>query len=194
MNLPFGENGYQLVEGLLDESKLALASAAIDHSSASGLTKLRTDKAVGHAEDEYSPRIGDMLLEHCRPAVEKVVGRELVSSYAYWRIYREGGVMMRHKDRAASEVAVSISLGAEPGTPAWPLCIQDLHGTEMAVTIPRGAGLVYQGHAVEHWREPLEKGAHKQLFIFYVFKHGEFAAHAGDKIDVPVSRWGNADE
>ena len=46
MNLPFWENGYQLVEGLLDESKLALASAAIDHSSASGLTKLRTDKEL----------------------------------------------------------------------------------------------------------------------------------------------------
>ncbi|QUL38313.1 hypothetical protein [Erythrobacter sp. JK5] len=194
MTLPFWEDGYQLVEGLLDQDKLALASAAMDHSSASGLTKLRTDPAVGHAEDEYSPRIGDMLLAHCQPAIEAVVGRALIGSYAYWRIYREGGVMQRHRDRAASEVAVSIGIGTEPGTPDWPLRIQDLHGKEMAIVIPPGAGLVYQGHAIEHWRDRLDTGAQRQLFIFYVFKDGEFANHAGDRIEVPVSRWGNADD
>lgn len=179
----FWEDGYQLVDGLLDESKIALASASMNLSSERGDMLHRSDPMVLNADDEYSPVIGDMLLSHCRAAIEEVVGEPLVESHAYWRIYRAGGVMKRHKDRPACEVSATITIESEDGAPDWPISIKDLKGHEKAVTIKPGAGLVYQGHKVEHWRDALPDGAHKQLFMFYVLRDGDFTQHAFDQTD-----------
>ena len=172
-----------MVEGLLDRSKIDLAIAAMDDASKSGRMLHRDDPSVVNADDEYSPLIGEMLLRHCKPALEEVVGKPLVPSHAYWRIYRRGGVMSRHKDRAACEVSVSVTIGSEPDIGGWPLSIRDLNGKEHSLDIPVGAGVAYQGHKIEHWRDALEAEAHRQMFLFYVIEGGEFSEHAGDAKD-----------
>ncbi len=177
----FWDQGYAIVDDVLDQSKLDLVSAAMDISSRNGATLERADGCVTKAEDEYSPVAGEMLLRHCRGAFEAVIGRELVETCAYWRIYHRGAALQRHKDRTACEISVTLPIGMEPEDSMWPIWIKDLHGNPQSIELRPGAGLVYQGHKVEHWREPLTAQSQKQLLFHYILKDGEFTEHALDE-------------
>lgn len=177
----FWDRGYAIVDDVLDQSKLDLISAAMDLSSRSGATFERADQCVTNAEDEYSPFAGEMLLRHCRTAFETIIGRELIETCAYWRIYHQGAALERHKDRAACEVSVSLPIGTEPEKAMWPLEIKDLRGEHRSIKLRPGSGLLYQGHKIEHWREPLTSQSQKQLLFHYVLKDGEFTDQALDQ-------------
>ncbi|MEL7730457.1 hypothetical protein AAG612_13060 [Citromicrobium bathyomarinum] len=185
----FWDGGYTLVEGLLDETKLDFATRAIDASDRQGVMRRRTDPFLELADDEYSPVFGEILLRHCRPRIEAVIGRPLLETCAYWRIYRAGSLLQPHRDRVACEISATLTISSEPEGQAWPIFVEDLHGTEVPVTIPPGSGLVYQGAKVKHWREPLPSGSHRQLLLHYVLKDGRFRDHVFDKRDTdPIMR------
>ncbi len=181
MTSNFWNQGYAIVDGLLDQSKLNLVSAAMDVSSRNGATLERADGCVTKAEDEYSPVAGELLLRHCRAVFEEAIGRELVETCAYWRIYHHGAALGRHKDRAACEVSVTLPIATRPENTMWPIWIKDLQGNPKSIELQPGAGLIYQGHRIEHWREPLEAQSQKQLLFHYILKDGEFTDHALDK-------------
>lgn len=181
MTQPFWNRGYDIVEGLLDASHIEMVSRSMELSLRDGRMKTSDPKFIDAGEDEYSPVFGEMLLRHCRPAVAGAVGRELLDSYAYWRVYRHGTSMKRHRDRAGSEIAVSISIAADPTPTAWPLMIEDLHGETRAIVLKPGTGIVYQGHKVHHWRDALPGQSQMQLMLFYVLKDGNFSKHEFDQ-------------
>lgn len=127
--------------------------------------------------NEYAPLPAQMLLKSLMPAFSELVGRELLPSYALWRIYEHDAQLFRHRDRTACEVSVSIPIAAEPDTP-WPIGVADLHGEEHLVALPMGSALVYQGIAVPHWREAFEGQFNYQLLLHYVVADGPFAGRA----------------
>ena len=51
--------------------------------------------------------------------MNKLVGEKLLPTYAYARIYKNGAELVKHKDRPACEVSVTLHLGSD-GT-SWPL-------------------------------------------------------------------------
>lgn len=180
MTNAFWDRGYEVVDDLLDPDLLHFVSQAMDVSLSKGGIRKSGVKFVSHAEDEYSPVLGELVLRQCRERIERVVGCELVQSYAYWRIYREGAELEPHTDRDAGEVAVTITIEAEPADEVWPIGVADLEGKEASLTLQPGSGVVYQGHRVTHWREPLTTPWQKQLMLFYVQKDGEYEGHAFD--------------
>lgn len=185
----FWNRGYAVVEGLLDQAKLDFASNAIGATAAKGTMRKRDDDCVRRAYDEYSPVFGEILLRHCRPMIEAAIGRELLESYAYWRIYHKGAELMPHMDRAACEISVTLTIASDPEGDIWPILVEDLEGNEVPIRIAPGSGLVYQGSRVRHWRKPLQATAQKQLLLHYVLKDGLFADHAFDKRDAdPMKR------
>ena len=48
-------------------------------------------------------------------------GLKLVPTYAYCRLYKNGNILRRHKDRPSCEISTTIHLG---GTP-WPIFMDD---------------------------------------------------------------------
>ncbi|MEL7217842.1 MAG: hypothetical protein AAGK01_05365, partial [Pseudomonadota bacterium] len=84
----FWDRGYAVIDDLLDASQVEFVSRAMDVSKGSGLIRDRGAKFITEAEDEYSPVLGELFLRECRTRIEQAVGRELIQSYAYWRIYR----------------------------------------------------------------------------------------------------------
>lgn len=109
--------------------------------------------------------------------IEEIVGEELLPTYAYARLYSNGDVLEKHKDRPACEVSVTIQLGRSHHY-AWPIYMGDAR-FDMA----EGDGVIYKGCDVEHWRNKCDgpEGYYSgQVFLHYVRKNGSYASEAGD--------------
>jgi hypothetical protein len=180
MGAEFWDRGFVVADDLLDASQIALTRAAMQASDRNGQMRDAVRKDPVGSRNQYAPMAGGLLLRHCCPAVERIVERELVPSFAFWRIYGPGSQLVRHTDRPACEISVSVAVHSEPAEQVWPLWLEDVDGAAHAVALRPGAGLLYQGHKLPHWREPFTGEAAYQVFLFYVIKDGVFAEHAHD--------------
>lgn len=127
----------------------------------------------------------ETLQERLWPVMENVVGEDLLPTYAYARLYSNGDELKRHSDRPACEISVTIQLGRSHHY-AWPIYM----GGER-FDMAEGDAVVYRGCDIEHWREPCNapKDYYSgQVFLHYVKKDGQHAAHAGDStVRAPVT-------
>ncbi len=127
----------------------------------------------------------ETLQERLWPTIEAIVGEELLPTYAYARLYSNGDELLKHSDRPACEVSVTIQLGRSHHY-AWPIYMGG-NRYDMA----EGDGIVYRGCDVEHWREicngPTDYYS-GQVFLHYVRKNGAHVGQAGDaETRTPVS-------
>lgn len=136
------------------------------------------------------------------PTISKLVGRELLPAYDYFRIYREGDVCRVHSDRESCEHSVSLTLDYSDGE-VWDLQVgrravadpepmSDDFGSDdfSSVGMKVGDAVLYRGVQHRHGRvtpNPNAWSAH--LFLHYVERGGPFEGHAFDrKIDLkPVN-------
>lgn len=119
----------------------------------------------------------ETLLERVWPLLEVIVDEELLPTYAYARLYRNGDVLEPHIDRPACEVSMTIQLGRSHHY-AWPI-----HMGDYRYDLAEGDGVVYKGCEVEHWREECRgpKDYYSgQVFIHFVRKNGPFASEFCD--------------
>lgn len=185
----FWADGYAIVDDLLTDADIALVAASVDYSANRGSMVERAGGCVESAADEYGPLAGEMLLRRCRPIFEEVLGKSLVETFAYWRLYRSGGVLKKHKDRPACEISATVSIQCLPMDQSWPIEIEDLHGRHRSIELRPGSALLYQGHRVSHWRLPFTGASQVQLLFHYVIRDGDYAEHALDGHgEEPVTR------
>jgi hypothetical protein len=132
--------------------------------------------------------------------IAEATGKQLLPSYCYFRIYREGDICKVHGDRPACEHSVSLTLGYSDGK-TWPLELARRPIAEpyeradpafapeddaAAVSMAVGDGVLYRGVHHHHGRtapNPNRWSAH--LFLHWVDRHGPFAAEAFDRQVVP---------
>jgi hypothetical protein len=136
------------------------------------------DKQVPHTPSGYGDLAFDGLLEFVRPRVEQHCGLQLLPTYSYFRLYKHGDVLQRHRDRPACEISISLNLGQTPGEP-WPIHIEGDNGPCGALLKP-GDALLYRGCDFFHWREAFEGARLAQVFLHYVDRNGP---HADQKFD-----------
>ena len=119
----------------------------------------------------------DTVLEQLWPDIEEVVGEELFPTYSYARLYNNGDILEKHKDRGACEISVTIQLSKSHNY-SWPIFME-----KEQYIINTGDGVVYQGCEIEHWREECAgpKGYYSaQAFFHFVKKNGDNSHLAGD--------------
>jgi hypothetical protein len=174
----WSRDGYVVLRSLVRSPRLTLLrryamlrarSGAMDHG----------DGQVDRSPAAYGDLLMDGLLDDLRPRIEKACGSKLFPTYSYFRVYKRGAVLAKHRDRPACEVSVSLSLGCEPNR-AWPLWIEGLRGTAF-VTLARGDALLYRGIECAHWREPFAGDRCVQVFLHYVDQNGPHAEWRFDK-------------
>lgn len=188
MSEEFWERGYCILEEVLTPSQIDLAVASLGHKLDSQSMRKRDSGHVFKAEDEYSPGIGELLLRHCQPAFEEAIGRPLIESFAYWRVYHSGARLTRHTDRPGCEISATLTLACEPRDADWPIMIEDTNSNVRAVHLKPGSTLLYQGHKVPHWRDTFDGTRQMQLLFHYVLKDGPFAERSFDGRDAdPVA-------
>ena len=152
-----------------------------------GMLGTWSDKQVMNTYSHYADQVMETLLMKMLPVMKKETGLDLIPTYSYSRIYKNGDILKRHKDRPSCEISTTLNLGGEP----WPIFIdgtgadsvideyRQIHkpnappGTKVLLDV--GDMLVYSGCELEHWREPFEGNTCAQVFLHYNHVNGPFA-------------------
>ena len=152
-----------------------------------------TDQQIPNTYSHYADPVMETLLVKVLPTMQKETGLNLIPTYSYARLYKNGDILHRHKDRPSCEISTTINLGGDP----WPIFINPdpnaghVHGPEVGVHKVRryeptkdegvkvllevGDMLVYSGCDLEHWREPFDGNICGQVFLHYNHVNGPFA-------------------
>ena len=146
-----------------------------------------TDRQVPNTYSIYSDNVMETLMMKVIPKMKQETGLQLIPTYSYARLYKNGDILKRHKDRPSCEVSCTLNLGGDP----WPIFIdstgadtvideyKNIHkpnapkGTKVLLEV--GDMLVYSGCELEHWREPFDGNICGQVFLHYNHVNGPFA-------------------
>ena len=124
------------------------------------------DEQVPNTYSHYSDLVMETLLQKVKPVMEKHTGLKLNETYSYARIYKQGDILARHKDRYSCEISTTLNLGGDP----WPIYLDSTGKTGQAgikVNLDPGDMLIYSGCDLEHWREEFTGKNCGQVFLHY---------------------------
>ena len=128
------------------------------------------------------------------PTIGRVLGRELLPTYVYFRIYRKGDICRVHSDRPASEHGVSLTLeysdskvwdlqmGKQRIESLYPLADDFGSDPYASIGMEVGDAVLYQASKRAHGRivpNPNSWSAH--LFLFFVDRDGPYRNYAFDE-------------
>ena len=124
------------------------------------------DGQIPHTYCSYSDLAMETLMLKCQPIMEKITGLKLTPAYTFARIYKNGDVLKRHKDRFSCEISTTMNLGGDP----WAIYLEP-SGKEglkgIKVDLKPGDMLVYSGCELEHWRNKFKGKECIQAFLHY---------------------------
>jgi hypothetical protein len=202
----YWDDGYVALKSFVpvDVATLFLATLKSDLVKGGvpfGALKRESDLLKREAVELYGMHYAPMaaFLWGMTPAISQQVGRNLLPTYSYFRVYRQGDILRVHSDRYSCEHSVSLLLAASDGHP-WALEVGANHieipkhradadfGDEnyASVAMSPGDAVLYQGVHRLHGRmtpNPNRWSAH--LFLHWVDVDGPYAQHAFDGVQIP---------
>lgn len=128
-----------------------------------------------------------------RQEIEMRIGCKLFNTYYYDRFYSPGQELVKHKDRDACEISVTVhvSTNLKGNNADWPICIESPDGKEHKIILEAGDGLIYKGCHQTHWREKMpgppkwlafgRSYYYHQIFFHYCLQDGHRAHYAWDR-------------
>ena len=128
------------------------------------------DEQIPFSYNHYSDIAMETLLIKIKPVVEKKIKKEIVPTYSYARIYENGDILGRHKDRFSCEISTTLNLYQDK---KWPIFVEPSgkRGEKgVPVNLNIGDLMVYKGEEVEHWREAFWGNWCVQVFFHYNLK------------------------
>ena len=191
MTPAFKKNNYMVIRKAIDPKiaefvmnyfmmKRQVARTMFDEKFISPFTTewgVWNDQQAPETYSHYGDIAMETLLLAVLPKMEKETGLSLYPTYAYARIYKNGDILHRHKDRFSCEISTTMNLGGDK----WPIYIepnpklgkQEKNGyvseyTEgVKVELKPGDMLVYKGNICEHWRDRFDGKDCAQVFLHY---------------------------
>jgi hypothetical protein len=119
------------------------------------------------------------LLCQKTPEVSVLIEEPVLPTYTYARIYKNGELLARHRDRPACEVSLTLNIG---GDSSWDISIQKPSGEEVNLNLKPGDAMLYLGCIADHWRDkPFTGQNYSQVFLHYVRSNGPNAWAYFDK-------------
>lgn len=111
--------------------------------------------------------------------VSTLIEEPVLPTYTYARIYKNGEVLARHRDRPACEISLTLNIG---GDAFWDIGVQKPSGEEVNLNLNPGDALLYLGCVADHWRDkPFSGNNYSQVFLHYVRSNGPNAWAYFDK-------------
>ena len=150
-------------------NKRNVARFLFDHKYISPYTEyfgVWNDHQVPNTYSHYSDLVMETLLQGLHSKMQKETGYKLQPAYSYARIYKDGDVLHRHKDRYSCEISTTLNLGGDK----WPIFLDPTGKEKQAgvkVELEQGDMLVYKGCDLEHWRETFKGKDCTQVFLHY---------------------------
>jgi PKHD-type hydroxylase len=125
----------------------------------------------------YGDPIFDKILQDYAKPIGDQVGKTLLPTYTYARIYRKGEVLKKHTDRPSCEISATMTLGFD-NNPVWPIFFDEQKCIPVSLNV--GEMAVYKGCDVVHWRTEFKGEWHVQVFFHYVDANGPHKDHYKD--------------
>jgi len=137
---------------------------------------------LGRLDHEY---VLETLHEKVWPYLENLIECELLPTYAYGRVYANGNILEKHRDRPSCEISLTVQL-ARTHHYAWPIFMGNKR-----YDLAEGDGVLYLGCDIEHWREKCDGPADYrsgQAFFHFVKADGQYTEWADDKRESRYSK------
>jgi hypothetical protein len=165
----FNQNGYVIVRNALSKE---LVDFLTQYAFLDEQNNFESDTQVPGSHARYSDQAMESLLLMLQKMAEENTGLNLYPTYSYYRLYRPGAELKKHKDRPSCEISMTVSLGNHyvEENYDWPIY---LNGQECVLN--PGDVLFYKGMEVDHWRnifDASEGSWHVQSFLHYVDADG----------------------
>lgn len=171
----FEKNGYVVLKDVLSKNQCDQLTQHMFSLLKQG--KLIKDDQCPLSDAVYGDEIFDSLLQRFAKPIGDSVGRTLLPTYTYARIYRPGEVLKRHKDRPSCEISATMTLGFDADA-IWPIVFDE--DREVSVSLDVGEMAVYKGCDILHWRKAFKGNWHVQVFLHYVDANGPYKNHFRD--------------
>jgi hypothetical protein len=198
----FERHGYVIIKNLYDPKELyepvPNERGQINYfGSVDNFRHTPDEMQVPGSIARYSHPKYKQIHTNIRLILEDILGEKLYNTYYYDRFYFAGQRLIRHKDRDACEISVSVQVSSNSSKP-WPFCIETPNEEERSLNLQDGWGLLYKGCEREHWRDPLKSRHskfkrilnkisrkrddtyHHQIFFHYVRANGPRVHCAND--------------
>jgi PKHD-type hydroxylase len=172
----FDQNGYVVVTDVLPKQTCEELTQHMFSLLNDG--KLTKDDQCPISDAIYGDPVFDDLLQKFAEPVGNQVGRKLLPTYTYARIYRPGEVLKKHKDRPACEISCTLTLGYN-GKSVWPIFFDE--NKAIPVMLEPGEMAVYKGCDIAHWRTEFKGDWHVQVFFHYVDANGPYKDEYKDR-------------
>jgi len=183
----FATKNYQIIQSFLSPEMCQLV---FDYISLRRETKtmLEPDDRVPGAGRLNGDMLLETILKQKQSTIETLIGAPVWPSYTYARMHSCGASMVRHIDRPASEIGVTVAIG---GDRKWPIWFSTADG-DVPVELESGEAVMYRGCILPHWRERYAGRIQVQCMFFYVEKNGpnavwKFNGRKGVGFPQPVS-------
>jgi|TARA_B110000977_G_scaffold94658_1_gene125108 hypothetical protein len=149
---------------------------------------------VPFAHSVYADTLMETLEYFLLPHMEASTGLSLCPTYSYYRVYRPGQELERHKDRESCEVSTSVCFGIQYNDVDkdyhWSMYVDKdsnhtpklgnfISANNLGTPVQQTPGdiLIYRGVDIEHWRDKFVAGLnsyHVQGFFHYIDKDGPY--------------------
>ena len=172
----FEDNGYLVLSEVLSKDQCReLTQYMFDLDKQD---KLTYDQQCPLSGAIYGDPVFDDLMVQLAEGLGQQVGKKLLPTYTYARLYKPGEVLKRHKDRPSCEISATLTLGYDDSTGVWPIFFDE--DKEISVDLQPGELAMYKGCEVEHWRPKFKGKWQAQVFLHYVDADGPYKDHAMD--------------
>lgn len=178
----FKKNKYVLIKDAVDKKIVNLISqyALIDEKNDFTLEEGKHPQ-IHNSHSQYSDGLMESFLLEMHSFMEEATGLKLYPTYSYYRVYRPGAILVKHKDRPSCEISTTVTLNFDycGADYTYPIFV-DGHKCVM----DSGDLVIYRGCEVDHWREEFKapEGSYQvQVFLHYVDANGPYADFKFDK-------------
>ena len=171
----FEKNGYVVLSNSLTPQQCNQLVEYMFNLHKEG--KLVQDDQCPMSDAIYGDPIFDNIMQNFAKPISDAVGRELLPTYTYARIYRPGEILKKHKDRPSCEISATLTLGYDAKS-VWPIFFDEEKC--IPVNLEPGELAVYKGCDILHWRTPFKGNWHVQVFLHYVDANGPHKDHYRD--------------
>lgn len=159
--------GVAVIRGLLPECLLASIQEYYRALVANG--HLVFGDIQSRRYNLHNEPLAAWLQQHTAHLVSSVIPRPSRPAYNYLGYYVSGAELPKHKDRRQCEFTLSLTIQSNAGgAESWPIHIELADSTVQTIRLDSGDAVIFNGHQLPHYREPLTEGTYGSMFWCYV--------------------------
>lgn len=144
------------------------------------IQETRIDSQVPESNIIYGHPLFETLLTSLTDDFSHHIGKSLIQTYAFARLYKKGQELKIHKDRPSCEYSFTLHLYSSDETNIWPIYFR-VNKKPVEILLNKGDCAFYKGCDLYHWRESCPVDKYLQVFLHYVDKHGVNGDYAYDR-------------